>query len=48
MHRSEEVMICIGNLKKKPFITVVSIAKLKNIVVIVFTHICVGMFCPVL
>ncbi len=31
MHRSNEAMICIGNFKKLFYISVVSIAKLKNI-----------------
>jgi hypothetical protein len=32
-------MICIGNLKKKSFISVVSVAKLKNIVVFAITYV---------
>jgi hypothetical protein len=35
MHRSDEAMICIGTFKKRSYI---SIAKAKNFVVFLFTH----------
>jgi hypothetical protein len=39
MHRSDEAMNSIGNFPKKFIISVISVAKLKNIVVIAFTYV---------
>jgi hypothetical protein len=39
MHRSYEEMICIGNFNKFFYISVVSIAKLKNIDDFAFTYV---------
>ncbi len=39
MHRSDEVMIFIGNFNKNLYISVISIAKPKNFVVFAFTNV---------
>ncbi len=39
MHRSDEAMNSIGNFQKKFVISVVSVAKLKNIVIFAFTYV---------
>jgi hypothetical protein len=44
MHRSNEAMICIGNSIKNSYMSVVLVAKPKNIGVFAFTYVCVGKF----
>jgi hypothetical protein len=39
MHRSDEAMICIGNLKKNCIFSLFPLAKLKNFVVFAFTYV---------
>jgi hypothetical protein len=39
MHRSNEVMNSIGNFQKKFVISIISVAKPKNIVVFAFTYV---------
>ncbi len=38
-------MVCIGNLKKNSYISVVSVAKLNNIVVFAFTNVLESFAC---
>jgi hypothetical protein len=39
MHRSDEALIYIGNLKNNSYIFVISVAKPKNFVVFAFTYV---------
>jgi hypothetical protein len=39
MQRNDESMICIGNLKKHSYISIISLAKPKNFIVFAFTYV---------
>jgi hypothetical protein len=39
MHRSNEAMIFIGNFNKNSYISVISVAKLKNLIVFAYTFV---------
>ncbi len=39
MQRINEAMICVGNFFLNPYISVISVAKLKNFVVFAFTYV---------
>ncbi len=44
-HRSNEAMACIDNFKKNSYISVVSVAKPKNIIVFAFTYVLESFAC---